>query len=34
VVKAGEAFPVEIVPQDEWGSLAKNKAWSSHVWVN
>ncbi len=24
VVKAGEAFPVEIVPQDEWGSLARN----------
>ena len=24
VAKAGEAFPVEIVPQDEWGSLARN----------
>jgi len=24
VVKAGESFPVEVVPQDEWGSLAKN----------
>ncbi len=24
VVKAGEAFPVEVVPMDEWVSLAKN----------
>jgi len=26
IVKAGEAFPIEIVPVDEWGSLAKDHA--------
>lgn len=24
IVRTGETFPVEVVPQDEWGSLAKN----------
>jgi hypothetical protein len=26
IVKAGEAFAVEVVPQDEWGSLARDAA--------